>query len=127
MSLFSCSLLWNLQDDFNERRLLATSFAALELQRKDTRSRLAKGVSIVSASRQRCILYKWHHTMVETKKVRCHLEELAKSNETRLNLMRAIQYWRYVAKEIRDEREIKILIEAKRREVNKWLEGDPYS
>jgi hypothetical protein len=127
MSLFSCSLLWDLQDDFNERRLLATSFAALELQCKLTRSSLAKGVSILSTLRQRCIFYKWHRTMVDTKKARCYLEELAKRNGTRLNLMRAIQNWRYAAKEIRNEREINMLIEAKRREVYNWLEDNPFS
>ena len=125
VSLFSCSLLW--KDDFYERRLLAISFDALELQYKFTRSRLAKGVSILSTLRQRCIFYEWQNTMVGAKKARSYLEELAKRNGTRLNSMKAIRNWRCVATEIRNEREINKLIEAKRREVNKWLEYNPYS
>lgn len=124
LTWFSYSLYLSSADEFNERRLLATAFAALEVQCQYTRSRLVKGRSQVSALRQRCIISKWQCAIIDLRNVRYAKEVKAKRNGSRLCLMRALQSWRSGAKENRKEREIRLMIEAKRRQVNNWLEGN---
>ena len=106
--------------------MLATTFAALELQCNYTRSRLAKGSRYVSALRQRSILHKWHHSMMNARKLRYSKMERAKRSGNRLSLKIAMQTWRSGAIVSRKAREMDLLIEAKRKQIHEWLEERRY-
>ena len=112
-----------LADEFNQRRLLAKSFAALEEHCHYTQSLVDEGQLRVAALRRRVVFSKWHHITIEAKKGRNIRETRAAEHGRRLLLLSAMQAWQSGVTILQEEREVNVLIEAKWEEVNKWLEN----
>ena len=111
-----------LADDFNQRRLLAKSFAALEEHCHYTQSLVGEAQLRVAAQRRRVVFSKWHRITIETNKGRNIREARAAEHGRRLLLFRAMEAWQSGVTILQEEREMNMLIAAKWEEVNKWLE-----
>jgi hypothetical protein len=100
-------------DDFNDRRLLAKSLAALEEHGNYSKSLLEEAKTRVSAQRQRSILAMWRNVTRHCNTVRCANANRAKRNGKRLTLSIAIRSWRSGVRNSQNERELNLLIESK--------------
>lgn len=110
-----------LANDFNERRLLAKSFAAWEVSCIDTKSILHQAREQKSF-RQVTLLFKhWHDFATKAKGGRTVKEEQAEHLGQRLCLRLAIQQWRCGVVSSKEERKVAELCDAKRQQVFSWL------
>ena len=125
-TLLKCS--WPLQfiyetDAFNERRLIAKGFAALEEHCQYYQSLRDEAQRRISAVRQRSAFKQWYRITMKAKKSRRRKERKAAKYGKRLLLRRAMQAWLSGTEFIKKEREMNMLVEEKWAQVNKWLEG----
>ncbi len=110
-------------DDFNDRRLIAKGFAALEEHCQYYQSLRNEAQRRISTVRRRSTFKQWCRITMKAKKLRRRRERKAAKYGKRLLLRRAVQAWISGVEFMKKEREMNILVEEKWAEVNKWLEG----
>jgi hypothetical protein len=106
-------------DDFNERRLLAKSFAVLEEHTYNSKSFEEDATSRVLAHRRRSVLTIWHLMASRRNTERYVNAEKAAINGKRLTLLTAIRSWRSGAKICQKERELNL----KEHDLNLMIES----
>lgn len=106
---------------FDERRLTAKSYAAMEDYCQYSISFLQESQRRLSSMRLRSFVKRWHRATIEAQISRHAKQEDAALYGTRLCLRRAIQFWQLGVKICKKEREMNLLVEAKWRDVSQWL------
>lgn len=106
---------------FNERKLLAKSFAGWDAVFSETKSILYQAYVKSSGRVQRLIFKTWRTLTVEGQRDRHSKEQRAMHYGRRLCLYIALQQWQFGIKASKNEREIERLVDKKRNEVYSWL------
>lgn len=112
---------YQLAGEFNERRLLAKSFANWEASSSHTKTILCQVLQKFSGRRKRFLFTHWLSRTRRERADRASKEQQAVHFGERLCLLIALQQWRSGASVSKKESEMIEMIERKKKQVYSWL------